>query len=114
MAHGINMDDVSHNYEWKYQSAWQLHQVFEVYDIIVISYNIIYCYGIGMQSQLYKTIDIFGSKSYMFVVVLTCYEWKCQSAWQLHQVFDVCDKNVISFDVIFCYGIGMQVNYEIR
>ena len=54
MAHGINMNDVIYHYEWKCQSAWQLHPVFEVCDTIVISYDIILCYGIGMQSQLFE------------------------------------------------------------
>ena len=73
MAHGISMDHVIYYYEWKCQTAWQLHQVVEVCDTIVISYDIILCYGIRMQSQLCKTIDIFGGKSYMFVVVLACF-----------------------------------------
>ena len=51
------------------------------------------------------------SKSYMFVVVLACFEWKCQSASQLHQVFDVWNTIVISFDVTFCYDIGMQTQW---
>ena len=58
MAHGINMNDVIYHYEWKCQSAWQLHQLFEVCDIIVISYDIILCYGIGMQSQLCDLRDV--------------------------------------------------------
>ena len=179
------MDDVIDHYEWKCQSAWQLHQVFEVCDTIVISWfniDLILCYNIGMESQICKTIDIFGSEIYMFVVVLACfascanfniirlhqeccpymlslinwwnhvssfwhdidneitnsihiirrsrhnhwsghstmlidesplkfqmvysinmddviyhYEWKCQSAWQFHQVLEVCDKIVISY-----------------
>ena len=36
------------------------------------SNNSILGYGIGMQSQLCRPIDIFGSKSYLFVVVLAC------------------------------------------
>ena len=51
MAQGINMDDVIYHYEWKCQSVWQLHQVVEVCDTIVISYDLILCYGTGMQSQ---------------------------------------------------------------
>ena len=41
MAHGISMDDVIYHYEWKCQSAWQLHQVFDVCDKIVISNDLI-------------------------------------------------------------------------
>ena len=72
MAHGINMNDVIYHYEWKCQSAGQLHQVFEVWDKIVISYNLILytCYGIGMQSQFRRPIDIFGGKSYLFYLVV--------------------------------------------
>ena len=73
IAHGMNMDDVIHHYEWKCQSAWQLHQVFEVCNAIAISYDLMLCYGTGMQSQLCKTKYIFGSKIYISVVVLACF-----------------------------------------
>ena len=73
IAHGINMNDAIYHYEWKCQSAWQLHKVFERCDTIVISYDLILCYGIGMQSQLCKTIDILDGASYMFVALLACF-----------------------------------------
>ena len=41
-----------------------------MYDTIVISYDLILCYSIEMESQICKTIDIFGSEIYRFVVVL--------------------------------------------
>ena len=157
-------------FEWKCQSAWQLHKVFEVCNTIVISFDVIFCYGIGMQTQWCQTIDIlavnviclygrcnlsiwmelpvspklhegfevcdkfvisynlilclwhrnaksimltdiyFGSLSYMFVVVLACFEWKCQSVWQLHHVFEVCNTIVISFDVIFFIALECKIN----
>ena len=61
MAHDISWDDVIYHYEWKCQSAWQSHQVFDVCDKIVFSYNLILGYGIGMQSHLCRPIAIFGS-----------------------------------------------------
>ena len=59
-----------YHYELKCQSAWQFHQVFDVSDKIGISNDLILCYGIGMHSQLCKTIDILAVS--IFAVVLAC------------------------------------------
>ena len=69
-------------------SAWQLHKVFEVCDTIAIYYDLILCYNIGMESQIFKTIDIFGSEIYKFVVVLACFA-SCANfnIIRLHQEF---------------------------
>ena len=45
---------------------------YEVCDTIAIYYDLILCYNIGMESQIFKPIDIFGSEIYLSVVVLEC------------------------------------------